>query len=157
MVMRYYGSKEKLFAAAASFDLQLPDLTELPEPQYGQILVRHFLNRWESDGTFLALLRAAVTNEAARERMNDILTTQITPLVATVCPDPAEAPVRAALIASHMLGFALCRYVLRLPSVPDMATDDVVEWVAPVLQRYLTGGNVSSRSDSIATATGSPT
>ena len=27
MVMRYFGSKDRLFAAAADFDLQLPDLS----------------------------------------------------------------------------------------------------------------------------------
>src|SRR5919201_1681541 len=54
MVMRYYGNKEKLFAAAASFDLRLPDLTGLPEAEYGQALVRHFLDRWESEATFVA-------------------------------------------------------------------------------------------------------
>ena len=30
MVMRYYGSKDKLFAAAADYDLRLPDLDEVP-------------------------------------------------------------------------------------------------------------------------------
>src|SRR3954462_8669572 len=30
MVMRYFGNKEKLFAAAAAFDLRLPDPTTIP-------------------------------------------------------------------------------------------------------------------------------
>jgi len=30
MVMRYYGSKEKLFAAAAEFDVRLPDFGDVP-------------------------------------------------------------------------------------------------------------------------------
>src|SRR5918912_336079 len=46
MVMRYYGTKEKLFAAAASFDLRLPDLDGLPVDQLGAMLVAHFLERW---------------------------------------------------------------------------------------------------------------
>jgi AcrR family transcriptional regulator len=45
MVMRYYGSKEGLFAAAATFDLELPDLSKVPKRDMGTTLVRHFLNR----------------------------------------------------------------------------------------------------------------
>jgi AcrR family transcriptional regulator len=35
LVMRYYGNKEGLFAAAAEFDLQLPDLGALPRSAVG--------------------------------------------------------------------------------------------------------------------------
>lgn len=138
MVMRYYGSKDRLFAAAADFDLRLPDLGGRPAAEYSQILVRHFLDRWESDGTFLALLRAAATNDAARQRMLDIFAGQLTPLAAKVCPQSAQAPERAALVASQMLGLAVCRYVLRLPPVVAMPTDTVVDWIHPTIQRYLT-------------------
>jgi hypothetical protein len=31
----------------------------------------------------------------------------------------------------------LCRFVLRLPPVVEMTTDEVVEWVGPTIQRYL--------------------
>jgi AcrR family transcriptional regulator len=140
MVMRYYGNKEKLFAAAATFDLQLPDLAGLPRSRYGEALVRNFLRRWEGDGTFLALLRAAATNDAARDRMRDIFASQVAPLVATASPTPAQTPARAALIASQLLGLALCRDVLQLPTIEAMPVEEVISWVAPVIQRYLTGG-----------------
>src|SRR6266581_4742344 len=35
MVMRYFGNKEKLFAAAAEFDLRLPDLAAVPRGTLG--------------------------------------------------------------------------------------------------------------------------
>lgn len=47
MVMRYFGSKERLFAAAAEFDLRLPDLAAVPADEIGAVLVGHFLDRWE--------------------------------------------------------------------------------------------------------------
>src|SRR6476660_3479305 len=72
MVIRYYGSKDKLFAAAADFDLQLPDLGGTPPDEVGAALVGHFLHRWEDNGTLVALLRAAVTNDTAAERMRGI-------------------------------------------------------------------------------------
>jgi AcrR family transcriptional regulator len=138
MVMRYYGSKEKLFAAAAAFDLRLPDLGALPVGQLGAMLVAHFLQRWESDDTLMALLRAAVTNEAAAERMREVFATQVAPAVRTVAPDPAEAAARSGLVASQILGAALIRYVLRLPPVATMDRGELITWLGPTVQRYLT-------------------
>jgi AcrR family transcriptional regulator len=48
MVMRYYGSKDGLFAAAVDVALHLPALDELPPERRGEMLVRHFLSLWES-------------------------------------------------------------------------------------------------------------
>jgi AcrR family transcriptional regulator len=137
MVMRYYGSKEKLFAAAADFDLRLPDLSSTAPGEVGTALVRHFLDRWESDDTFVALLRAGATNNAARERMHAVFADQVLPMVAAVAPDrPAE---RAALLGSQVLGLAMARYVLRLPPVVAMSAEEVVGWLGPAVQGYLTG------------------
>ncbi|MDT5370310.1 MAG: hypothetical protein QOC62_4741, partial [Mycobacterium sp.] len=44
MVMRYYGSKDRLFAAAAEFDLALPSFAAGDKTQIGCALVRHFLD-----------------------------------------------------------------------------------------------------------------
>jgi AcrR family transcriptional regulator len=138
MVMRYYGNKEKLFAAAAAFDLRVPDLDALPVDQLGAMLVAHFLKRWESDDTLMALLRAAVTNEAAAERAREIFATQVAPALRTVVADPAETAVRSGLVASQILGAALTRYVLRLPPVAGMDRAELVAWLGPTVQRYLT-------------------
>jgi AcrR family transcriptional regulator len=138
MVMRYYGNKEKLFAAAAEFDLRIPDLDGVPRAEIGAVLVRHILTRWESDETLMALLRAGATNEAAAERMRVICAEQIGPVVMKVCPDPDSAASRAGILATQVLGLALCRYVLRFPPVVAMPVEEVVHWLGPTLQRYLT-------------------
>ncbi|WFF02187.1 TetR family transcriptional regulator [Micromonospora sp. WMMD964] len=139
MVMRYYGSKEGLFAAAAEFDLRLPDLTPIPPDELGETLVRHFLSRWDGDETLVALLRAASTNPGAAERMRDIFANQLTAAVAAFGTDPTTTARRAGLVASQVLGLAFTRYVVRLPPMVDMPPEDLVSWVAPTLQRYLTG------------------
>jgi AcrR family transcriptional regulator len=72
MVIRYFGNKEKLFAAAAEFDLKVPDLAAIPRSRLGAALVEHFLRRWELDDALVALLRAAMTNPAATNRMQQI-------------------------------------------------------------------------------------
>ncbi|PRY02262.1 TetR family transcriptional regulator [Allonocardiopsis opalescens] len=139
MVMRYFGSKEKLFALAAEFDLRLPDLTAVPREELGRALVTAFVRRWEDDESLMALLRAGATNPAAAERMRGIFAGQVAPVAVRVCPDPAEAPLRAGLCATQILGLALCRYVLRMPPVVAMSSAEIIDWVGPTLQRYITG------------------
>src|SRR5262249_9687 len=46
MVMRYYGSKDGLFAAAIDVDLRLP-AADVPPERLGEVLVRHFFTMWE--------------------------------------------------------------------------------------------------------------
>ncbi|MFD0785772.1 TetR family transcriptional regulator [Micromonospora azadirachtae] len=138
MVMRYYGNKEGLFAAAAEFDLRLPDLTAVPPGRLGEVLIRHFLSRWEGDETLAALLRAASTNPGAAERMRDIFADQITAAVAAFGTDPATAAQRAGLVAAQTLGLAFTRYIVQLPPMVTMTTEELIAWVAPTLQRYLT-------------------
>ncbi|MDI2128048.1 TetR family transcriptional regulator [Yinghuangia seranimata] len=139
MVMRYFGSKDKLFAAAAEFDLGLPGLSALPPETLGRVLAEHFTRRWEDDEAFMVLLRTSVTNEEAAERLRVISREKLCPIVTAVCPDAAQAQRRAGLLVSQVLGFALCRYILRIGPVVDMTRDEVVAWLAPALQRCLTG------------------
>jgi AcrR family transcriptional regulator len=118
LVMRYFGNKEALFAAAANFDLRLPELRAVDREAVGVALVEHFLDRWDRDETLLALMRAAVSNEMAAERMRDIFSTQLVPVVAKLRGGSRQAAAtRAGLVASQILGLALCRYVLKLPPV----------------------------------------
>jgi len=138
LVMRYYGNKDGLFAAAAEFDLRLPDLDALPRRAVGEALVAHFLDRWEGDETLMALLRTAVTHEAAAARMQAIFATQVAPRIAKlVGPPRAAVATRAGLIATQILGLALCRYVLRLPPVVALKRAELVRRVGATVQGYL--------------------
>jgi AcrR family transcriptional regulator len=135
MVMRYFGNKDQLFAAAAEFDLQFPDLSDLDRSELGAALVGHFLARWEGDEALIVLLRSSTTNAEAAQRMKEIFAAQLLPAIAKLTPD--DAPRRAGLIATQMLGMALCRYVLRIPPIVDMARAELADWLAPTLQRYV--------------------
>ena len=137
MVMRYFVSKEKLFAAAADFDLRVPDLTAVSWNRLGQTMVAHFFDRWEGDDVLKALLRASATNQAAAARLRSIFATQFLPRVAALFDDHDKAVKSAALIGTQAVGFAFARYVLRLPPVVAMQRDEVVEWMGPTFQRYL--------------------
>jgi AcrR family transcriptional regulator len=139
MVMRYYGSKDGLFAAAVDVALRLPELGDLAAERRGEALVRHFLWLWEggerANDVLAVLLRSAVTNEEAAGRVREVFATQVTAALGTSAPD---APTRAALIVSQLLGVALCRYIIGLPELTALDADAVVAAYAPTLQRYMT-------------------
>ena len=137
LVMRYYVNKDGLFAAAAEFDLRIPDLRALPRRSVGGTIVEHFLSRWEGDDILKALLRTAATNERAAERMRSVFATQIVPAFAAICADAKTAQMRAGLVASQIMGFALSRYILKLPPIAGMRQAEVVSWLGPTVQRYL--------------------
>ncbi|MEV6111297.1 TetR family transcriptional regulator [Streptomyces sp. NPDC052109] len=141
MVMRYYGSKEGLFAAAVTLDLRLPDLARVPRDEVGRALVAHFLDLWEENEELTAVLRVGATNQAGAERLQGVFRDQLLPVARQVCPDPGQVPARAALCAAQLLGLALTRYVLRLPPARELPREELLAWLGPTVQRYLTAPN----------------
>jgi AcrR family transcriptional regulator len=146
MVMRYFRSKAGLFTAAVTMDLQVPDLRSVPASRRGELLVRHFISRWEDplrDDELIALLRTGVTSETVAERLQAVLGQLITEPIAALANE--QAAERGTLIAAQLLGLALCRYILRFEPLASLPADDVVAAVAPSVQRYLTRPTASQR------------
>ena len=50
----------------------------------------------------------------------------------------ADAELRVELVASHMAGLAFARYQLKLEPIASAEVEDVVGWIGPTVQRYLT-------------------
>ncbi len=139
MVMRYFHSKAGLFAAAITMDVQIPDLRSAPASRRGELLVRHFISRWEEpvrDDELIALLRTAVTSETVAGQLQAVLSQLVTGPIAALGDD--QAAERGTLIAAQLLGLALCRYILRFEPLASLPADEVVAAVAPSVQRYLT-------------------
>jgi AcrR family transcriptional regulator len=141
MVMRYFGSKAGLFAAASAVELRLAPLEGVGRRRLGQVVVRHFLTQWETaplDDPMMFVLRSAATNEGAARRMQDIFIEQVAEPIAAVLDDPDHLR-RAALVSSQLLGVVLCRYILGLEPLASWPAEQVIADVAPAVQRYLTG------------------
>ncbi len=138
MVMRYFGSKAGLFAAAVIMDLQVPDLRSVPAGDRGEVLVRYFISRWEDpvrDAEMIALLRTAVTSETVAGQLQSIVSQLLIEPIAVLGDE--RAAERGTLIATQLLGLALCRYILRFEPLASLPVDDVVAAVAPSVARYL--------------------
>ena len=137
LVIRYFGSKQDLFAAAVEFTLDLPDLTGVDPDQVAEVLLPKFFAVWEDDTTFVALLRAAMTSATAADTMRKVFATQVAPVLFAVTPDnPGQ---RAGLMGSFIIGLATTRYVLTNPFVADLSHDELIRWAAPVVRQLLVG------------------
>jgi len=135
LVMHYFGNKEKLFDAASQIDIAFPDLSGVAPGDIADVLVPLFLQVWAPDGPFLPLLRAATTKRAAADALLGIFTDRVTPALTIVSPD--RAAERAAMVASQVLGIAMARFVVGVPSLVDMDDATLTEWLRPVLASYL--------------------
>ncbi|WP_149184399.1 TetR family transcriptional regulator [Streptomyces sp. TRM49041] len=144
LVHHYFGTKDEVFAAAVevSFEPALIMSAVLePGPEgVGERLARYFIGVWENPATrapLLAVLRSALTHEAAAKVLRGFLLRRVLERVAKDLdvPDPK---FRAELAASHMVGIAILRYVVQVEPLASADPDDIVAMVAPTLQRYLT-------------------
>jgi AcrR family transcriptional regulator len=145
MVIRYFHSKDELFARAALFDLQLPPTLVTGPASIGDAIIRRFLRTWEGSPTatgMVILLRSAASNEFAADKVRDVFANQVRPVVAAF-GNPADAGRRAGLVASQLLGLATCRYLLRLPPVVALSHEEIIANVGPVLQRYVMGAETT--------------
>jgi AcrR family transcriptional regulator len=141
LVVRYFGSKPGLFAAATDVDLRIPDLTGAPADEHGERLVEHFLSRWDPatpEGQVLLIqLRSAASDAAAAAGMRELFAHQLVPALGRLISDESEVPQRAALVAGQMLGLALARSVLELPPLDAMPPNVIAANVGATIQRYL--------------------
>jgi len=142
LVVRYFGSKDALFARVARVDLRLPKFDPAQRAEAGDALIRRFVALWEGgepgDQSLAILLRSAVTNEEVAAKIRAVFAAQVAPALASF-GDPATAAIRAGLVVSQLFGLALCRYILRLPPVADMSREDLVARLGPIIQMHLDG------------------
>ncbi|MFJ5892318.1 TetR family transcriptional regulator [Streptomyces californicus] len=145
LVHHYFGTKDGVFAAAVELTFEpalvLPAVLDGPPEGLGERLAAFFLSVWEDPGTrtpLLAILRSAVTHEAAANVLRDFVLRRLLERIAAELdvPDPT---FRAELAASHMLGIVMLRYVVRAEPLASADPAEIVAMVAPTLQRYVAG------------------
>ena len=148
MVYYFFGNKEGLFTASV-IDIpehplhQLGTLLDEGSDRVGERLVRRFIERWDAGDTFEPLLtvwRSADVQPLARKLLHDTLAG---PLAGRVAAEfgVEDAVLRVELVASHLMGLAFARYQLRIEPMASTSVDDLVAWIGPTVQRYLTGPN----------------
>ena len=156
LVHHFYGTKERLFAAAMSLPVVPGEIITAMlsaerdrlgaefSTRIGEILVGTMLRIWDvADirAAFLGLLRSAATTEQGVVMLREFVTGTILASLTQVAGlgDDAEGRFRATLVASQVVGLGFARYVLGLEPLAAASTDDLVAAIGPTMQRYLTG------------------
>ncbi|MEU9019927.1 TetR family transcriptional regulator [Actinomadura sp. NPDC048394] len=141
LVHHFFGTKEGVFVEAMRFPVDpsvvLPHLLSQPHERLGETIVRTFLQVWDDPdrrAPILAMLRSAMTNERAAAMMREFVTSAL-----LVRAEAAGAVSRLSIQAAvgQMIGVMILRYVLLVEPMASASEDELVELVAPTLQRYL--------------------
>ncbi|HUR06696.1 MAG TPA: TetR family transcriptional regulator [Nonomuraea sp.] len=143
LVHHYFDTKEGMFAAAMRLPVSpgqiVPVLLEGPREEIGERLVRLILRvtgEPETREPMVALIRSAMTNQQAETMFREFVTNALLFKVA----DRLEVPhLRIEAAFAQMFGIVMGRYVLRLEPLASADPEDLVELLAPTVQRYLTG------------------
>lgn len=147
LVHHYFGTKERLFAAAVRFPVDpavaLPALLAAGVDGLGERLVRFFVNVWDQAGEqspFFAVIRGAFSHEQSADLLRAFIVREVLGRVAAAidAPGDTEPMLRASLVGSQLVGLGMLRYLLRLEPLASAPVDSVVAAIAPTVQRYLT-------------------
>ncbi|MEO3825367.1 TetR family transcriptional regulator [Actinomadura sp. B10D3] len=142
LVHHFFGNKEGVFIEAMRFPVDpavvLPQILTAPRDRLGETMVRTFLSVWgdaDRRAPMLAMLRSAMTNERAAALLREFVTSALFGRAKQVTAAP---PLGIQAAAGQMIGLMILRYVLRVEPLASASEDELIELVAPTLQRYLT-------------------
>jgi AcrR family transcriptional regulator len=145
LVHHYYGTKTQLFAAAVHIPIDpmqvIGPLRTTPVDELGYKLPSLLLALWDSElgSAFIATLRSILAGDEVsliRSFLQEVITREVG---SRVDDPPGSGPIRVQFAASQMVGVAMARYILEFEPFKSLPAEQIVETIAPNLQRYLTG------------------
>jgi AcrR family transcriptional regulator len=144
LVHHYFDGKEDVFVSALGFPARPQDIVEAvmtgPLDRLGERLARTVLAIWDSPegrDRIVALLSGAMSSEAAARMLREFVTRELLGRIAAAL-DVDRGELRASLAASHLVGIAMARVVVKIEPLASLDADELAKIVGPVLQRYLT-------------------
>lgn len=129
----------------------LAECVQGPRDQFGERLIRMFLNSWEDPQLrpqLLAIFRAAFTSEDGAAVLRDFMSNQLFERVADklkVSPlDLGQAagiltvpPLNLNAAAAQVWGVVILRYVLGIEPIASASQEEIVALLSPTIQGYL--------------------
>ncbi|MBA0053841.1 TetR/AcrR family transcriptional regulator [Streptomyces sp. AJS327] len=146
LVHHYFGNKEQVFAAAVVGGMTpvfvLPNvISDGPREQLGERIARTMFDIWEAPETrepLVAILRSALNNDTAATIFRQMVTRNLLTRVAHEL-GLVNRELRVELAVAQLVGAALLRYVIKLEPLASEPVEVVVERLAPIVDRHLTG------------------
>ncbi|MHB8959462.1 MAG: TetR/AcrR family transcriptional regulator [Candidatus Limnocylindrales bacterium] len=145
LVHHYFGTKQRLFVAAMEFPIEIgaviPAIAAGPPERIGDRIIAAFVGLWdrpEVRPTLLGVARSATTDSVAAAMFRGVLVDGPLQAIAGLLGTP-DAPMRATLVGSQLIGLAMVRYVAELEPIASMRPDELATLMGPTLTRYLLG------------------
>lgn len=149
LISYYFGNKAGLYTATLESQLdpsaKLDAVFAAGPDGVGERLARTILQLLDDETTrdvFLGALRSAVTEPRARRAAQSFVEGVIFPAYAEHLRVP-DARLRTGLAATQILGIAMARHILPIEPIASMPLEEIVAYVAPTLQHYLTAETAS--------------
>ena len=139
LVHHHHGSKQELFVAAHELPVSPAAVRAVVHSGHGTIGRRFagaYLGALAESEAYEALVRAAVSNEAARRMLVEFVEGELLDVLADELDGP-DARLRAALAASHMVGLFVMRRIVGVGAVVETPLAELVDAVTPALDLYL--------------------
>jgi len=145
LVHHYYGTKERLFAAAVRIPIDPMDvigpLRDVPVEELGYKLPSLLLPLWDSEmgAGIIATLRSILAGSEVnlfRSFVQEVIAVEVGTRVDT---PPGSGIIRIQFVASQLVGVIMARYILELEPFKSLPAEQIAQTIAPNLQRYLTG------------------
>ena len=145
LVHHYFGTKQQLFLAASEFPVDVaevvPRLLAGPRDGMGERFVRFVVELWdrpEVQPLLMGIVRSASTDKVAAGMMRRLLAEG--PFLALArAIDAPDAPLRATLAGSQLMGLVMARYVVELDPLATMTPAELATALGPTIERYLVG------------------
>lgn len=145
LVMHYFGTKQELFIAAMTPPQKVPQKIAKALEGDTQILgfrlatlFVSFLENKTTNHIVVGVLRAVIHVPGAASLLKTILVNPI--LIAFKNSGKLNNPeLRATLVQSQLVGLIITRYILKIEPMASLSSDEIIAYLAPTLQRYLTG------------------
>jgi AcrR family transcriptional regulator len=140
LVKHYFGNKQGLFDAAVvqHSDKGFALLDELQgENPDSRTIADAYLRIWESEPTadmIRAMFRAALESEDNRQRLQQVLSARLS---TTVSPEATPGASRLQLLAAHLMGVGVMRYLLKFEPLANLSHEAMVDDLAPLIESYL--------------------
>ena len=144
LIVQLFGSKAGLFGAVVEWPFDASQIAEqvreVPAAELGEFTARGFISHWDRDehrNPIISLIHAALADPGAAAMLREFITVNLTlPVVERAGTDRPQ--LRAALLASQLIGFGLSRYALAFDGLAAASTDELIVALGATLQHTCT-------------------
>lgn len=135
----------------SAYGAALAECVPGPREEFGERLIRKFLSSWENPELrpkLIGIFRAAFTSDEGAAVLQAFMSNQLFERIADslkVSPldlDGASGilnvpPLNLNAAASQVWGVVMLRYILEIEPIASAPQEDIVQLLAPTIQRYL--------------------